>query len=119
MRLLDGARTEDSPHVFTGAGSSVIDLDSLNQTVITVGKPPADIPLSGAAAQVIIRPGTAVEDIHEMLISGNGVVNLNGLPVVQEVRLMDTAVIDLGSIKLRYENLRLRRAEREAVSSFQ
>ncbi len=100
-------------------GRTVIDLDTLNQTLITIGKPPATIPLTGANAQAAIRPGAAIEDIYEMVISGHGQVSVNGHPIPHETKLIDTAVIDLGGVKLRYENLRLRRVEREGMDSNQ
>ncbi|MBX3057916.1 MAG: VWA domain-containing protein [Anaerolineae bacterium] len=101
-------------------GHTTIDLDGLNRPVITVGQPPADVPIPGATARAIIRPGASLGDAHEILISGRGDLRVNGRPVTGETNLADTAVIHLGNgVQARYENLRLRRAWREAVSSKQ
>ena len=90
------------------------DLASRRQTSVTLGRPPADIPLPGAAARITIRPGAPLGDAREMLVSGSGDWRLNGRNVPQPAPLHDTDVIDLAGVKLRYENLPLRRAARTA-----
>ena len=106
LRLLDGMRFAD--------GRQFIDLDGLTRPLLIVGKPPADVPIAQAAGRAAIRPGTAVAGAHEMLISGSEDVLVDGKPLRLEMRLSDTAVIDFGGgVRARYENLMLRRAERE------
>ena len=106
LRLLNGARTAD--------GQTVVDLETFRTDTLRLGQPPADIPLPNAAAQITLSLGRALGDTHEILVSGsNGAPRLDGVPLIQERRLLDTAVLDLGGIQLRYENLRLRRAQRE------
>ncbi len=113
LRLLGHNQTEE--------GFTVIDLDRLNKPRVVVGRPPADLPLPGALAQAIIRPGTAIAvETYEMRIQGQGEGQselwLKGRPLTGEATLFDTVVIDFGGgVRVRYENLRLRRAERERL----
>ncbi|MBX3055851.1 MAG: VWA domain-containing protein [Anaerolineae bacterium] len=106
LRLLGQARTGD--------GQTVIDLDRLNRPVVTLGKPPADVPLPGAMTQAIIYPGVLLTaDTYEMRLNARGELWFNGNPLHGEAVLTDTAVINFGDVEVRYENLRLRRIERE------
>jgi hypothetical protein len=101
--------------VISGDTPRQVDLGSRRQASVSLGQPPADIPLPGAAARITIRPGPELGDAHEMLISGSGSWQLNGRDITQPTPLHDTDIITLGSsIKLRYENLPLRRAARTA-----
>ncbi|MCP4358120.1 MAG: VWA domain-containing protein [Chloroflexi bacterium] len=106
LHLLDGRQFN--------SGQTTSDLDSLNCLQVSLGQPPADIPLPGAQGRVVIRPGRPLADLWEMLISGHGRVQLDDTPLAHEKRLTDTAVIQFGpDSRIRYENLRLRQAERE------
>lgn len=106
LRLLNGARTAD--------GQTVIELEPLRADTVRLGQPPAEIPLPNATAQLTLSLGRALGDTNEILVrSSGGDPRLDGMPLMQERRLLDTAVLDLGGIQLRYENLRLRQAERE------
>lgn len=90
-----------------------IDLDSLDKTAVSLGKPPADIPLTGAEAAITIVPGARLEDTRHMFVRSEDDIRLNGQPIPTSAPLTDSAHIDLGDgIQLRYENLRLRRAGR-------
>ncbi len=91
-----------------------IDLDDRRQMAVTIGKPPADIPLPGSAGRATIRPGLLVNGTPQMLLEGLGEMALNDTPVTRPTPLFDMAVIDLGGgVKIRYEDLRLRRAVRQ------
>ena len=106
LRLLNGARTAD--------GKTVIDLDAFRKDRLRLGQLPAEIPLPNATAQIILSLGRALGDTHEILVSsGSGTPHLDGLPLTQERRLLDTAILDIGGVQLRYENLRLTQAQRE------
>jgi len=105
LRLLDGHRTIDN--------RVVIDLDTLSVSQFTLGKQPADLPLSDVTTQVRIRPGRLLEDVYEMLVSGGEGVKLNGNSLTEEMILTDMAILDFDGTRVRYENLRLRQAERE------
>ena len=49
-----------------------------------------------------------------MLVDGPGELTINDVPLSQPTPLFDMAVIDLGGgVKIRYEDLRLRRAARQ------
>ncbi|MCB8944026.1 MAG: VWA domain-containing protein [Ardenticatenaceae bacterium] len=106
LRLLDG-------HL-TSVGSPLLELDTLQANAITIGQPPADIPLPQAQAQAVIQviPGLDAGDDY-FIKPLNGRITLNNLPLTHEARLTDTAVLDLDGVRLRYENLRLRQNERE------
>ena len=106
LHILDGQ--------LPGSRGNPIDLDDLHRQVVTIGQAPADVPLRGATAQAAIRPQIAPDDICDYLISPlNGLVRLNGITLTHETRLTDTAVLDIGGVRLRYENLQLRQAEKE------
>jgi hypothetical protein len=107
LRLLGNAQTDE--------GYTVIDLDSLDKRSVVIGRAPADIPLPGALAQAVIRPGAAIAvETYEMRIKGRGELWLKGRPLTGEATLFDAVVINFGGgVQARYENLRLRRAERE------
>lgn len=106
LRLLGQGRTDE--------GQTVIDLDGLNRPVVTLGKPPADVPLPGATVQAVIYPGALLTaDTYEMRLNARGELWFNGIPLNGEVILTDTAVINFGGVEVRYENLCLRRIERE------
>jgi hypothetical protein len=105
VRLLDGQ---------LAAGSTLIDLDDLRREVVTIGPPPADVPLPDAIAQIAIRPVISMDDICDYIVTPlSGNITLDGLPLTRDTRLTDTAVLDLGGVRMRYENLWLRQAERE------
>ena len=98
-----------------------IDLDSLEKTAVSLGKPPADIPLTGAETTVTIVPGAKLEDIRQMFIRSEDDITVNACTergrssrlAPTSAPLTDAAHINLGGgIQLRYENLRLRRAGR-------
>jgi hypothetical protein len=93
-------------------GRAVVDLDGLRRRRIVVGAAPADLILLNAQAQIVIAPGMRVGDVHEMLVSGGGDTRLNGRRLHTPTRLEDTALIELGEHRLRYENLRWRHAAR-------
>lgn len=110
VRLLDGQ--------VSSTGSPVIELDSLQAELVTLGQPPADVPLPQATAQAAIRPvptrAGGLDGGCDYLIKPlSGHVTLNDVPLTHETRLTDTAVLDLGGVRLRYENLWLRQVERE------
>ncbi|MCP4425336.1 MAG: hypothetical protein GY803_12645 [Chloroflexi bacterium] len=90
-----------------------IDLDSLRKTAVTLGKSPADVPLTGAEAQATIVPGKMMNETRQMQLSGSANLTLNNRRVASFAHLSDSAVINLGGgVRVRYENLRLRRATR-------
>jgi hypothetical protein len=93
----------------------LIDLDGLQKTAVTLGKPPADVPLAEAEAQAVIRPGELVNGIRQMCLAGGNGLMLDDRPVISSALLDDSAVISLGGgVRVRYENLLLRRAARVA-----
>lgn len=92
----------------------VLDLDARRQTAVTIGKPPADIPLPGSVWQATIRPGLNVNGAPQMVIEGPGDLTLNDAPLSRPTPLFDMATIDLGGgVRIRYEDLRLRRMARQ------
>jgi hypothetical protein len=95
---------------FAGGGQ-LLELDTLSRPSVTVGGPPADIPLAGAAGQFTIRPGQSLDSGWEMQLSGGPEILLNDRPLTGEQTLGDAAVITIGETRLRYENLRLRSAQ--------
>ena len=106
LRLLHGNRTAD--------GQAIIELDTFRTGFLRLGYPPADVPLPEAKAQVVFSLGHSLGDATEILVRrSGGSPLLDGDPLTQETRLQDTAVLDLGGVQLRYENLRLRQAQRE------
>ncbi len=91
----------------------VIDLDGMRKTAVTLGKPPSDIPLTGAEIQATISPGKLVNEVRQMLLSGDANLTLDDRRVAAFAQLSDSAIVNLGGgVRVRYENLRLRRAER-------
>lgn len=91
----------------------VVDLDQQARQRLTIGRPPADVPLPGVLSQATLCTGAPLDDTWEVWLQGPSEVLLNGLPVLHDMPLSDTAVLDFGSgIQARYENLRLRRAQR-------
>lgn len=105
IRILAGPGTEN--------GYGVIDLDDRQQRRITLGGPEADVTFLGATAQVTIRPAAeSVDDIYPMMISGQDGAQLNEQPLSPDRprSLNDADIITLDQHRLRYENLRLRRA---------
>ena len=106
VRLLNGVHTAD--------GQTLVELDAFRRDSLRLGHPPADIPIPNTTAQITLSLGRAFGDIHEILVkSSSGTPLLDGVPLTQERRLLDTAVLDIGGVQLRYENLRLRQAQRE------
>lgn len=106
LRLLNGAQT--------AKGDSLVELDSFNSNYFCIGYPPADLPLTPAQGQVVLYPGHTLGETDEILVrSSGGIVTLNGEDLHDEKRLVDMAILDLGGVQLRYENLRLRQALRE------
>lgn len=96
----------------------LVDLDDLRKTALTLGKPPADIPLTQAEVQAVIRPGGLVNGIRQMRLSGGDGLTLDDRPVVTPTLLDDSAVINLGGgVRVRYENLLLRRAVRVSAAA--
>lgn len=92
----------------------VLDLDARRQTAVTLGKPPADIPLPGSVWRATIRPGLSVNGAPQMVIEGTGDLTLNDAPLSRPTPLFDMATIDLGGgVRIRYEDLRLRRMARQ------
>lgn len=106
-----------------GQAPRIIDLDSLGKTAVSLGKPPADIPLSGAAVTATIVPGARLEESRLMFIRSErshteGGITLDGRPAPPSAPLMDAMLIDFGGgVQVRYENLRLRRAGRLSTQS--
>lgn len=91
----------------------LVDLDRQARPRLTIGRPPADVPLPGALSQATLCTGAPLDDTWEVWLQGPSEALLNGLPVLHDMPLTDTAVLDFGSgIQARYENLRLRRAQR-------
>lgn len=106
LRLLHGAQTDQ--------GQTLVELDDLNKSSVRLGCPPADITLPGVQAQVVLTANRPLGETEEVRVHpSSGTVFLNGAVLHQEKSLDDTTVLDLGGIQLRYENLRLRRAQRE------
>ncbi|MCB8980684.1 MAG: VWA domain-containing protein [Ardenticatenaceae bacterium] len=106
LRLLHGAQTQQ--------GHTVVELEDLNKSSVHLGCSPADILLPGAQAQVLLIAGKPMGETEEVRVRpGIGTLFLDGVVLQQERRLEDTAILDLGGIQVRYENLRLRRAQRE------
>ncbi|MBP6470785.1 MAG: VWA domain-containing protein [Chloroflexi bacterium] len=116
LRQARRPRVSGSVRVLTANGRlpQTIDLDDRRQTVVTIGHPPADIPLSGSMMRLTIRPGLVVGGVPQMLVDGPGELTLNEVPLSRPTPLFDMAIIDLGGgVKIRYEDLRLRRAARQ------
>lgn len=116
LRQTRRPRVSGSVRVLTTNGRlpQTIDLDDRRQTVVTIGKPPADISLPGSMMRLTIRPGLVVGGAQQMLVDGPGEITLNDVPLSRPTPLFDMAVIDLGGgVKIRYEDLRLRRAARQ------
>jgi hypothetical protein len=98
-------------------GQMSVDLDSLRRREITVGAAPADISLPEAAGRVRLR--SATNDTMPLFIEGEGQTWLNDEPLTTTRHLSDAMLITIGLApqpvyRLRYENLRLRSALREA-----
>lgn len=111
LRLLNGTQT--------AKGESLVELDNLNTGFFCIGYPPADLPLATARGQIALYPGHTVGEPAEILVrSSGGTVTLNGETLHDEKRLGDMAILDLGGVQLRYENLRLRQAHREKAQQF-
>lgn len=93
----------------TPTGQPQIELDTLRKAAITIGQPPADIPLIGATASLTLQPGTDHENLPTIRIRGNEETLLNGRSLIQETTIEDNAHITIPpNHQLRYENLRLR-----------
>ena len=106
LRLLHGVQT--------AKGESLVELDNLNTGLFRIGYSPADLLLAMAQGQITLYPGHTLGEPEEILVrSSGGTVTLNGETLQDEKRLMDMAILDLGGVQLRYENLRLRQAQRE------
>lgn len=106
LRLLHGAQTDQ--------GQTLVELENLNRSSVRLGCPPADISLPGVQAQVILTAGRSLGETEEVRVRPtSGAVLLDGAVLHQEKPLDDTTILDLGGIQVRYENLRLRRAQRE------
>lgn len=105
LRRIDGA-----PLV----GDAVaVELDELGRSCLVVGAAPADLVLPGAGASFRLEPGPTLGDSRQMLIIGPPEVLHNHRPLQGKPQaLHDADTITLGSTHLRYENLRLRSAER-------
>lgn len=104
--LLEGARTAN--------GTTILELESFRTRFLRLGQAPADIHLSLARAQVTLSLGVSLGEATEILVcASGGQPLLDGVPLIQERRLLDTAVLDLDGVQLRYENLKLRQAQRE------
>lgn len=103
---------------FPGAAANLptlLDLDALARSRLTLGRPPADIPLPGAMTQAILYTGAPLDDTWEVWLQGPSDILLNGLAVLHDMPLNDAAILDFGSgLQARYENLPLRRAARGA-----
>ncbi|MBK8989884.1 MAG: VWA domain-containing protein [Chloroflexi bacterium] len=92
----------------------LVELDTRRQTAVTIGKPPADIPLPGSVWQATIRPGLSVNGAPQMILEGPGELTVNDVPLSRPTPLFDMATIDLGGgVRIRYEDLRLRRTARQ------
>lgn len=106
LRLLHGVQT--------AKGESVVELDSLKTGFFRLGYPPADLPLTMAQSQVVLYPGHTLDEAEEILVrNSGGAAMVNGEILHDEKRLDDMAILDLGGVQIRYENLRLRQAQRE------
>jgi hypothetical protein len=95
-----------------GGGEHIVELDGLHLPVVTVGMPPADLPLAATTNSFSLRAGRQIGDCFEMVISGPTDITVNGRPLQREKALEDGALIQIGQTHLRYENLRLRSAVR-------
>lgn len=96
-----------------GRVTRTVDLDGLAKTAVSLGKAPADLPLPGATVTATIVPGARLEDVWHMFIRSDGRIRLDGKTALPSAPLTDAALIDLGGgVQVRYENLRLRRADR-------
>lgn len=97
----------------TSTGQHQIELDTLKKSAITIGQSPADIPLLGATARLTLQPSTDHNNLPTIRIWGSTETLLNGSSLTQETTVEDNAQIMIPpNHQLRYENLRLRAAQR-------
>ncbi len=103
LRLLAGPGASGGQHL--------IDLDTYRRRRFTFGQPASDWSLLRAVSQAVIEPGSEQDGVHQMWLTGEGSVSLNGQPLQsgQRYQLADADLITLDQHRLRYENLHLNR----------
>lgn len=111
-------RSRHRPHltgsirILSGAPVAYFELEPYRKATLTLGLPPADIPLAAALEQLTLTVGATADDI---LLSTPMALTINGRSLPNTIQLPhtlhDNDLITFGDLTLRYENLRLRRTQ--------
>lgn len=98
--------------LLSGTPAATLELEPHRKTKLTLGLPPADIPLAAARDQLTLQAGSTADDIQlsaPVPLTINGVNQPNTAQLPHSLR--DNDLIRFGNLTLRYENLRLRRSQ--------